>query len=106
MMVLLEIKSSQLIQFTYGEDGLAGENVEKQSIISFQPSNLSFERLCKFDLSLGEKYLRQFLTDDVMRDLYTNESLQILEDVLIEIMYDKFFQLVIQIKKKLFYHAI
>jgi hypothetical protein len=105
-MVLLEIKSSQLIQFTYGEDGLAGENVEKQSIISSQPSNLSFERLCKFDLLLGEKYLRQFLTDDVIRDLYTNESLQILEDVLIEIMYDKFFQLVIQIKKKLFDHAI
>ncbi|CAF5095278.1 unnamed protein product, partial [Rotaria magnacalcarata] len=46
----------QLIQFTYGEDGLAGENVEFQSIIS------------------------KFLTDDVIRDLYTNESLQLLDD--------------------------
>ncbi|CAF3316832.1 unnamed protein product [Rotaria socialis] len=70
----------QLIQFTYGEDGLAGENVEFQSIISLKPSNHLFERLCKFDLSSGEKYLRKFLTDDVIRDLYTNESLQLLDD--------------------------
>ena len=69
----------QLIQFTYGEDGLAGENVEMQSVISLQSSNLSFERLCKFDLSVGEKSLRKFLTDDVIRDLYTNDSLQTLE---------------------------
>ncbi|CAF1484525.1 unnamed protein product [Rotaria sp. Silwood1] len=70
----------QLIQFTYGEDGLAGENVEFQSIISLKPSNQLFERLCKFDLSSEEKYLRKFLTDDVIRDLYTNESLQLLDD--------------------------
>ncbi|CAF4100212.1 unnamed protein product, partial [Rotaria sordida] len=70
----------QLIQFTYGEDGLAGENVEFQSIISLKPSNHLFERLCKFDLSSGEKYLRKFLTDDVIRDLYTNQSLQLLDD--------------------------
>ncbi|CAF4569684.1 unnamed protein product, partial [Rotaria magnacalcarata] len=32
----------QLIQFTYEEDGLAGENVEFQSIISLKPSNHLF----------------------------------------------------------------
>jgi len=36
----------QLIQLTYGEDGLAGENVEFQSIISLKPSNQAFERAC------------------------------------------------------------
>ena len=70
----------QLIQFTYGEDGLAGEFLEFQSIISLKPSNQLFERLCKFDLSLGEKHLRKFLTDEVIRDLFNNESLQMLDD--------------------------
>jgi DNA-directed RNA polymerase II subunit RPB1 len=73
-------QTEQLIQFTYGEDGLAGENVQMQSIISLQPSNFLFERLCQFDLSVGEKSLRKFKSDDVFRDLYTNESLQSLED--------------------------
>ena len=70
----------QLIQFTYGEDGLAGENVEFQSILSLKPSNALFERLCKFDLSQEEKTLRKHLTDDVIRDLYKNESLEILDE--------------------------
>ncbi|CAF4361552.1 unnamed protein product [Rotaria sp. Silwood2] len=70
----------QIIQFTYGEDGLAGENIEFQSIISLKPSNKLFERLCKFDLLAEEKHLRKFLTDDVIKDLYTDESLQLLDD--------------------------
>ena len=73
-------KIEQLIQFTYGEDGLAGENVEFQSILSFKPSNNLFERLCRFDLSQGEKSLRKYFTDDVIRDLYKNESLEILDE--------------------------
>ncbi|CAF3588067.1 unnamed protein product [Rotaria sp. Silwood1] len=70
----------QIIQFTYGEDGLAGENIEFQSIISLKPSNKLFERLCKFDLLAEKKHLRKFLTDDVIKDLYTDESLQLLDD--------------------------
>ncbi|CAF3867330.1 unnamed protein product [Rotaria sordida] len=73
-------QNEQLIQFIYGEDGLAGENVEFQSIISLKPSNQLFERLCKFDLLSEEKHSSKFLTDDVIRDLYTNESLQLLDD--------------------------
>jgi DNA-directed RNA polymerase II subunit RPB1 len=61
----------ELIQFTYGEDGLAGENVEFQSIISLKPSNVAFEHLCKFDFSTDEQYLRSFSND---------HSLQILDD--------------------------
>ncbi|CAF3626686.1 unnamed protein product [Rotaria sp. Silwood1] len=73
-------ENEHIIQFIYGEDGLAGENVEYQTIISLKPSNQVFERLCKFDLSSDEMYLRKFLTDDVIRDLYTDESLQLLND--------------------------
>ena len=61
----------QLIQFTYGEDGLAGEYVEWQSIISLEPANQLFEHLCKFDSNLSEKSTRHFLT---------NESLEALDD--------------------------
>ena len=31
-------------------------------------------------MSSGEKYLRKFLTDDVIHDLYRNESLQLLDN--------------------------
>ena len=70
----------QIIQFTYGEDGLAGENVEFQSILSLKPSNSLFERLCKVDLSQGEESLQTYLTDDVIRDLYRSESLAMLDE--------------------------
>ena len=33
----------QLIQLTYGEDGLAGEYVQFQAIISLKSSNVLFE---------------------------------------------------------------
>ena len=58
----------QLIQFTYGEDGLAGENVEFQSILSLKPSDAEFEDMCKFDYSTDSR-------------LYSNEhAMQILAD--------------------------
>jgi DNA-directed RNA polymerase II subunit RPB1 len=71
----------QLIQFTYGEDGLAGENLEFQSIISLKPSNVAFEHMCKFNLSTNQQYLRQFLNNDVIDNLFSNDnSLKILDD--------------------------
>ena len=42
-------QTEQLIQFSYGEDGLAGEYLEFQSILSLTTSDKEFERLCKFD---------------------------------------------------------
>ncbi len=70
----------QLIQFTYGEDGLAGEHVEFQPILSLKPSNAVFEHLCKFDLSTDQGQLAQFLNQDVIDELFENtNSLQILE---------------------------
>ncbi|CAF3252709.1 unnamed protein product [Rotaria sp. Silwood2] len=74
-------QKEQLIQFTYGEDGLAAENVEFQSIISLKPSHVAFENLCKFNFSADEKYLQQYLNDNVIHNLFTNEnSLEILND--------------------------
>ena len=39
----------QLIQLRYGEDGLAGEWVEFQSLPTLKPSNRAFEAGFKFD---------------------------------------------------------
>ena len=39
----------QLIQLRYGEDGLAGEFVEFQSIPTIKPSMRAFEKKFKFD---------------------------------------------------------
>ena len=37
------------------------------------------ERLCKLDLTAGEKNLRKLLTDEIIRDFYSNESLEMLD---------------------------
>ncbi|CAF1142802.1 unnamed protein product [Rotaria sordida] len=74
-------QKEQLIQFIYGEDGLAAENVEFQSIISLKSSNVAFENLYKFNFLDDEKYLQRYLNDDIIHDLFTNEnSLQILNN--------------------------
>ena len=41
-----------------------------------KPPNASFEHLYKVDLCLGEKYLRELLSNDVIRDFYFNGSLE------------------------------
>lgn len=45
----------QLIQLRYGEDGLAGEQVEFQNMPSLKPSDRAFENRFKFDPS-NERY--------------------------------------------------
>ncbi|CAF1186930.1 unnamed protein product [Rotaria sp. Silwood1] len=83
-------QKEQLIQFIYGEDGLAAENVEFQSIISLKSSNITFENLCKFNFVDDEKYLRQYLNDDIIHDLFTNEnSLQILNNEWYQLCQDR-----------------
>ncbi|CAF1066419.1 unnamed protein product [Adineta steineri] len=74
-------QDEQLIQFTYGEDGLAGENVEFQSIISLRSSTGVFENICKFDLLTNKENLQEFLNDNIIHDLFSNDnSLKILND--------------------------
>jgi len=58
----------QLIQLRYGEDGLAGEGVEFQSIKTITISNNAFESKFKFDPT-NERYVRRMFTDEVLRDM-------------------------------------
>lgn len=37
--------NDNMIQFTYGEDGLAGEKVEFQHLATLKPSDKSFEKV-------------------------------------------------------------
>jgi len=58
----------QLIQLRYGEDGLAAELVEFQSIKTISLSNSAFEKKYKFDPT-NERYVRRLFTDEVLRDM-------------------------------------
>jgi hypothetical protein len=50
------------------------------TINSLKPLNQLFERRCKFDLTQNEKIWRKYLTDDVIRDLYKNSTLELLDE--------------------------
>jgi len=79
-------QNEQIIQFIYGEDGLAAENVEFQSIISLKPSNTEFENLCKFNLSTDEQDLQRFFNHEI----FSNDSLlQILDDEWLQLCEDR-----------------
>eukprot|EP00096_Caligus_rogercresseyi_P015669 TRINITY_DN813_c1_g1_i1.p1 TRINITY_DN813_c1_g1~~TRINITY_DN813_c1_g1_i1.p1 ORF type:complete len:1950 (-),score=566.84 TRINITY_DN813_c1_g1_i1:630-6479(-) len=58
----------QLIQLIYGEDGLAGEYVEFQTLKTISLSNHTFEKKFKFDPT-NERYVRKLFTDDVLREM-------------------------------------
>ena len=58
----------QVIQFRYGEDGLAGEHVEFQSLSTIKLANRSFEKKYKFDPT-NERYVRKLFTDDVLKEM-------------------------------------
>ena len=58
----------QVIQFTYGEDGLAGESVEFQTMPSVKLSDRNFEKKFKFDTD-DERLHRRVFNEDVVRQL-------------------------------------
>merc|ERR1719350_2720207 len=58
----------QLIQLRYGEDGLAGEHVEFQSIKTITLSNNSFENKFKCDPT-NERLMRKLFNDEVLREM-------------------------------------
>ncbi len=58
----------QVIQFRYGEDGLAGELVEFQNLKTIQLSEVAFERKYKFDPT-NERYVRKLFTDEILREM-------------------------------------
>merc|ERR1719450_1584193 len=58
----------QLIQLRYGEDGLAGEHVEHQSLKTVTLSNPVFENKFKFDPT-NERQMRKLFNDEVLREM-------------------------------------
>ncbi|CAL8094787.1 unnamed protein product [Orchesella dallaii] len=58
----------QLIQLRYGEDGLAGEHVEFQTLPTVKLSNRAFENKFKFDPT-NERHLRRVFDEEVMKDI-------------------------------------
>jgi len=58
----------QLIQLRYGEDGLAAEGVEFQTLPTVKLSNSNFESRFKFDPT-NERYLRKIFSEEVIRDI-------------------------------------
>ena len=66
----------QVIQFRYGEDGLAGEYVEFQTLKTIQLSNAAFERKYKFDPT-KERYVRKLFTDEILREMVSLHILTI-----------------------------
>ena len=51
-----------------GEDGLAGEYVESQSLKTIQGSDVAFERKYKFDPT-NERYIRRLFNDEILREM-------------------------------------
>ncbi|KAK2863122.1 hypothetical protein Q5P01_002655 [Channa striata] len=66
---------NQVVQLRYGEDGLAGENVEFQNLATVKPSHKAFEKKFKFDCT-NERALRRILQEDVVKDVLTNAHVQ------------------------------
>ncbi|XP_043217204.1 DNA-directed RNA polymerase II subunit RPB1-like [Amphibalanus amphitrite] len=59
---------AQLVQLRYGEDGLAGEFVEFQSLPTIKLSDAAFKRKFKFETT-NERQLRRVFQEDIVRDL-------------------------------------
>ncbi|XP_037082443.1 LOW QUALITY PROTEIN: DNA-directed RNA polymerase II subunit RPB1-like [Pollicipes pollicipes] len=60
--------AAQLVQLRYGEDGLAGEFVEFQSLPTIKLSDAAFRRKFKFETT-NERHLRRIFQEDIVRDL-------------------------------------
>jgi DNA-directed RNA polymerase II subunit RPB1 len=65
--------NNNIIQFRYGEDGLAGEHVEFQNLSSIRPSDRLFEKRFRFDYS-DEKSLRKHLAENVIQEVQCSDD--------------------------------
>ena len=66
--------NNNIIQFRYGEDGLAGEHVEFQSLSSMRPNNKTFDRKFRFDYT-NDKRLRRHLSEDIVKEIQSNDDM-------------------------------
>ncbi|EFX79682.1 hypothetical protein DAPPUDRAFT_52186, partial [Daphnia pulex] len=63
--------AGRLLQFSYGEDGLAAESVELQKMPTVKLSNSVFEKKFKFDPS-NENYVRRIFNEEITRELISS----------------------------------
>ncbi|CAG5111359.1 Oidioi.mRNA.OKI2018_I69.chr2.g5675.t1.cds [Oikopleura dioica] len=70
----VRISNNNIIQFRYGEDGLAGEHVEFQNLSTIKLSDRMFEKKFRFDYT-NDKTLRKRLQEDVVREIQSNPEI-------------------------------
>ena len=62
-----------VVQLLYGEDGMAAEHIEGQSLTSVQPSNSMFYRKFYFDIT-NERRLKSMLNEDILREMHSDST--------------------------------
>ena len=75
----IRISNNNIIQFRYGEDGLAGECVEAQNLVNIRLSDKNFERKFRFDYT-SDRQLRRRLDEDVVKNIQSDEKMHELID--------------------------
>ena len=75
----IRISNNNIIQFRYGEDGLAGECVEAQNLVNIRLSDKNFERKFRFDYT-SDRQLRRRLDEDVVKTIQSDEKMHELID--------------------------
>ena len=73
----------QILQFMYGEDGMAGEFIETQALKLLKADNSRLENECRFMGNLGpeqkgetEKEIREAMNKEIADELFQNPELQ------------------------------
>ena len=75
----IRVSNNNIIQFRYGEDGLAGEHVEAQTLANIKLSDRNFERKFRFDYT-SDRQLRRTLEEDVIKEIQSNTEMHELID--------------------------
>lgn len=72
----------QVIQFLYGEDGMAGEHIEDLSIKLYDMKNEELKEKCKFmpeerkGMLTREEQLKECMELDIVKDVVSNTPLE------------------------------
>lgn len=77
--------NDMLVQFRYGEDGLAGEHVEKQFLGMVKPSDDNFAKKYKFEYA-NERACRNWLPEDILKHIQDNVEIQEILDEEFELL--------------------
>lgn len=73
----------QVIQFLYGEDGMAGEHIEDLSIQLYNWNNDQVEQKCNFmpkdkkGVATREELLKETMETEIVKDIVNNTPLEL-----------------------------